>query len=85
MVGRPLAPGVNTRMVIGIGVRVIKVGVEEISELTRLISMSVVIRNMTETMTCPGVTLISKHKFLSMIRFCQFILHIIPILWVVLT
>ena len=66
MVGRPLGPGVNTRMVIGVGVRVVFVRGVEIGVVTRNISMSVMMRYMTETMTCPGVTLLSKHKFLSM-------------------
>ena len=58
MVGRPPGPGVNTMVVIGVGV-----GVVEISWPIMMISLPVVLRNMTETMTRPGVTLISKHKF----------------------
>lgn len=62
MVRRPLGPGVNTRVVIG--ARVIKAGAVDKVSMGMMISMSVVMRNMTETMAGPGVTLISKHKFL---------------------
>ena len=58
MVGCPPGPGVNTLVVIGVGEWVV-----EISWPIMMISLPVVLRNMTETMTRPGVTLISKHKF----------------------
>ena len=92
MVLCPLGPGIHPLMVSPHCRRVIRVrdghvvGMVEKGGMVMMVSivtMSVVMRNMTETMTCQSVTFISK-IFINVNLF-YFMSLVLPIIWIVLT